>query len=312
MLHRLRAKLRKFAVLHNIYMRLKRAATGELLGMTTRSEQEYFRNYGKNLYSGRGAVVDLGCWMGSTTIPLASGLAENIAFVGTSRKIYAYDTFIWYDVMKGSVAGTDLVGKYRDGDSFLDEYRKRTSKYAPIIEIRPGDLKEIGWNDGEIEFLLVDAMKNWDLSNAIIKDFYRQLIPGTSLVLQQDFAHYFTPWIHLIHWKLRRYFEFVEEIPRSSSVVFRLVAPIPPEILDCDHSFDSFTDSDLRSAIDHSLSFVSEEKTANIYAAEVMSYIHQRRIADAANKLNEILAKGVALDDDLVVVRDLIRESSVG
>lgn len=309
MLKKLRAELRKISLLHNLYMRLKRAATGELLGMTTRAEQEYFLHYGKNLYSGQGEIVDLGCWMGSTTIPLVKGLLQNTIFAESSRKIYAYDTFIWFDVMRESVAGTNLVGKYKDGDSFLDEYKRRTSKYAASIEIRAGDLKEIGWNGDKIEFLLVDAMKNWELTSAILKDFYTQLIPGKSLVLQQDFSHYFTPWIHLVHWHLREYFEFSEDIPKSSSVVFRLQKQVPSDLLRQNYSFENFTDAELEAAINYSLSFVGEDKKANIRAAEVMSYIHQKRFDEAETKLNELLTKGITLENDLLVVQDLIRKN---
>jgi hypothetical protein len=114
--------------------------------------------------------------------------------------------------MNEAIKGTNLVGKFKEGSSFLEEYKKRTKNYSNRIEICEGDLNEVGWNGQKIEFLLVDAMKNWDLANAIIRDFYSSLIPNVSYVLHQDFAHYFTPWIHLLHWYFRDYFELNEDI----------------------------------------------------------------------------------------------------
>jgi hypothetical protein len=310
MLQKLRRRLKKIPVLHNTYMRLKRMYTGELPGMTTRSEQQYFENYGANIYTGKGEVVDLGCWLGSTTISVVKGLLKNPAFADSDKKVFAYDAFIWYESMNEPVAGTSLVGKYKEGDSFLEAYKKMTAKYASRIEIRAGDLTQIGWNgssDGNIEFLLVDAMKNWELTNAILRDFYPHLIPGESLVLQQDFAHYFTVWIHLLHWRLRDYFEFAADIPNSSSVVFRNTKKIPGELLQKEYSFADFSDEDVEAAIDYSLSFVSEDKKANIRAAKVMNFIHQERSSDAQKSLENIGDQGTAFKDDLLIVRSMIK-----
>jgi hypothetical protein len=39
----------------------------------------------------KGEIIDLGCWLGSTTISLASGLRE----LNDPGKVYAFDWFIW-------------------------------------------------------------------------------------------------------------------------------------------------------------------------------------------------------------------------
>jgi hypothetical protein len=307
MLQKLRRRLKKIPLLHNTYMRLKRMYTGELLGMTTKSEQEYFESYGADIYKGKGEVVDLGCWLGSTTISVVKGLLKNPVFADSNKKVVAYDAFIWYESMDEPVAGTDLVGKYKPGDSFLDAYKKRTEKYSSHIEIRAGDLTQLGWSGKPIEFLLVDAMKNWELTNAVLRDFYPHLISGKSLVLQQDFAHYFTVWIHLVHWKLRDYFEFETDIPNSSSVVFRNTKKIPAELLQKEYSFADFSDDDVEAAIDYSLSFVSENKKANIRAALVMNFIHQGRSSDAERFLESAGDYEPVFKDDLLIVRNMIK-----
>ena len=60
MLRTIRTRLRKVAVLHNSYMRLKRMFGSELVGMTTGTEQAWLENYGASAYRGVGEVVDLG------------------------------------------------------------------------------------------------------------------------------------------------------------------------------------------------------------------------------------------------------------
>ncbi len=103
MLRKVRERLRANRLLHSTYVRLKRAFRNELVGMTSLTEQEYLGKYGEELYQGHGEIVDLGCWLGSTTIPLVDGLLKNPRFSETSRKVFAYDLFIWFDWMNSSV-----------------------------------------------------------------------------------------------------------------------------------------------------------------------------------------------------------------
>jgi pentatricopeptide repeat protein len=287
-------------------MRLKRALNSQLLGMTSKTEQDYFTRYGREIYTGAGEVVDLGCWLGSTTIPLVEGLLKNPAFAEGSKKVFAYDLFIWFEWMNESTAGTNLSGKYKEGDNFVAEFEKRTVKYSSRIEICAGDLVRLGWNGKPIEFLLIDAMKTWELANGIVRHFYPALIPQSGMILHQDFAHHFAPWIHLLQWKFRECFEFVEEIPRSSSLVFKLTKPIPAEFLTATYSFDSFSDEEVNEAFDYSIKLVSSEKLPNVAAAKVMWYIHQKKFEKARAVWQELLAQGVPPEGHMLVVSEMI------
>src|ERR1700684_1253803 len=50
-----------------------------IFGMIAQSEIEYLRSYARADYSGSGEIVDLGCWLGATTISLSQGLEKNPA-----------------------------------------------------------------------------------------------------------------------------------------------------------------------------------------------------------------------------------------
>ena len=306
MLQSLKNKLKKSAFIHGSYMRLKRAFAGELVGMTSKTEQDYFAVYGEKTYAGKGEIVDLGCWLGSTTIPLVKGLLKNPAFIASNRKVYAYDLFVWFDWMNASTAGTRLAGKYSEGDSFVEEFRRRTKQFAPYIEIREGDLKKIGWTKAKIEFLLVDAMKNWDLANAIVRDFYPSLVPGESIILHQDYAHFFTPWIHLLQWRFRENFELAGEVPKSQSVIFRYKNKIDDELLNKNYSFETFSDAETDAAFDYSLSLVSTEKQPNVAAAKVMWFLHQNEREKAKAAFENLLARGISLEKDLLIIKEML------
>lgn len=308
MLQSLKNKLKKSAFIHGTYMRLKRAFARELVGMTSKTEQDYFAVYGEKTYSGKGEIVDLGCWLGSTTIPLVKGLLKNPAFAESNRKVYAYDLFIWFEWMNESAAGTRLAGKYKEGDNFVEEFEARTKEFARRIEIREGDLKQIGWSGENIEFLLVDAMKNWDLANAVVRDFYPSLVPGESIILHQDYAHFFTPWIHLLQWTFRESFAFAGEVPKSQSVIFRYENKIAGELLNKNYSFESFSDREVDSAFDYSLNLVSTEKLPNVAAAKVMWFLHQNEREKAKAEFENLLKRGIPLEKDLFLVKEMLEK----
>ncbi|HMS40344.1 MAG TPA: hypothetical protein PKE69_08970 [Pyrinomonadaceae bacterium] len=309
MLQELKTKLREIPFLRGAYLRLKRGLTNELVGMTSRFEQDYFAEYGEKIYVGKGEIVDLGCWLGSTTIPLVKGLLKNPAFVGSGRKVFAYDLFVWFEWMNDSTFGTDLAQKYREGDIFVEEFKLRTKDFAEHIEICAGDLREIGWTGASIEFLLIDAMKDWSLANAIVRDFYPSLVPNESVVLHQDFAHFFTPCIHLVQWLFRENFEFANEVANSPSVIFKYTSKIDGELLQKTYGYDSFSDEDVNAAFEYSMSLVSDEKLPNVAAAKVMWFLHQGKREQAKTVFENLLESGVRLEKDLINVKELLEKN---
>lgn len=276
-----------------------------LFGMTTLGEQVYFEEYAASIYSGVGAVVDLGCWLGSTTIPLARGLSKNPSAQAQSASIHAYDRFLWEEWMRidGVAPGTAL-DKYKAGDSFLNEFRKRTAPWADRIQVHAGDLCEIGWTGGSIEFLLIDAMKSWDLANAILRRFFPFLIPNKSYVLHQDFAHYYESWIHLIHYRLRDFFRLVHIVPGGGSFVFEYVKQIPDKLFTTSYDASLFSDEEVDLAFDHSMNLATDAETqAAIAASKVMHFIHLRDTAKARIELAKVVSRGFPLVRDLQIVQ---------
>jgi hypothetical protein len=66
-----------------------------IAGMLSPQELQYLYEYTKNEYSDLGEIVDLGCWLGSSTIAMATGLVENTKPQVKNRQIHAYDSSIW-------------------------------------------------------------------------------------------------------------------------------------------------------------------------------------------------------------------------
>ncbi|MBL1210356.1 hypothetical protein [Geminocystis sp. GBBB08] len=257
-----------------------------LLGMTSQEERSYVKYYAENDYTGQGEIVDLGCWLGSLTLPLILGLNNNKQVNSTDIKIHAYDLFRWKSWMNLEVIGTDLENKYQNEDSFLDSFLAQINPYEDKIKVYEGDLMTMSWNkDKPIEFLVIDAMKKWNLTNYILKKFFPSLIPNISVIHHQDFCHYRCSWIHLIMYRFKEYFEPIIYVPKGS-VMFKYIKSIPDEFLTKTYDFSDFSPSEINQAFDYSSSIVPFPAKANIMAAKIMLYIHMGDMEQAKKELH--------------------------
>src|SRR5262245_47355342 len=62
-------------------------------GMVSMDQRRYLYDYARRDFTGVGEIVDLGCWLGSSTVPLVIGLEANSRTAARERSIYAYDLF---------------------------------------------------------------------------------------------------------------------------------------------------------------------------------------------------------------------------
>ena len=276
-----------------------------VIGMIVDQERAWFRSYAANTYTGTGAVVDLGCFVGSSTIALAEGLLANGKVA--SPQVHAYDRFVWDDFLKAWWEEKAFPPARVIDDSVLPEFLHRTSRWKDYIVVHQEDLNLTRWNRAPIEFLLIDAMKSAELAQAIARAFYPYLMPGVSYVAHQDFAHFFTSWIHLLQFRLRDCFEVVADVPNSSTVVFRCLRRLTADDLNS-VPFSSTPSSEIKEAFAYSLGVVSEDKQTNIIAAKAMAYIHRGELEQAQQTLRTIPADTRSLGRGLENVRAILAE----
>lgn len=281
----------------------------DLVGMASNQERNFVRQYAAREFKGEGAIVDLGCGLGSFTLPLAIGLRENARISGREIRIHAYDLFSWQDWMNANVAGTRWAGRYNEGDDFSDAFIHQVAPVADLVAIHSGDLNEERWNPAApIEYLLIDAMKTWELSNSVTLNFFPALRPGVSMVHHQDFVHYYTPWIHLIMFRFRRYFEPLTYVP-SGSYVFAYREQLPSALLEKRYGFEDFSTEETSEAFEYSLSLLtSAAARANVFAARVMMHIHGDDWSGARADLERIRAAGIPLEGELSLVSRLLED----
>lgn len=239
-------------------------------GMVSFEERRFLRWYAEKQFTGAGQIVDLGCWLGASTLPLLEGLAQNSNPATKQRKVYAYDRFIWEGWMP--LAGFGSL--YSDGQSFVQEFRKAVASWKDSVVVQEGDLTKLAWTGNQIEFLFIDAMKSWELARAICINFFPSLIPGVSLLVQQDFNHFYESWIHLLMYRLRDYCVPLFAIPDSSSFVFRVSKAMDTAILEKACEFSTFDRNEIDAAFAYSAGLYENSRKAEVMAAKVMLYIH--------------------------------------
>jgi hypothetical protein len=278
-------------------------------GMTSMNERKFLYQYGLKNYCGFGEIADLGCWIGATTISLASGISRNEKFQPKNKKIYAYDLFIWDQSYNEHIKGSNLENKFAVGDDYQNEFLKNIELYNKIVEPKR-DIVKTGWNGNPIEFLLIDAMKTTDVTRKILDDFYPVLIPGKSLVYHQDFDHYLTPWVHILIYLHKPFFKHIHDVPGSGGTVFKVMERIPMSILDVD--FMNLDEDLVDKAFSYSLKIASKSKHNGIAAAHVMYYVYQLKTEKAFKLWTEYLWKAYELTTDFLEVKKLIDKSNLG
>jgi len=244
-------------------------------GMISKEERAFYADCASGLVGKPGVLVDLGCWMGATTLALAEGLRRRTAPGGeTQEQVIALDRFLWADWMNEMLP--HLFGDYRPGDCFLPEARRRVRRFGACVQLVQADLTQYEWDGRPIKLLLVDAMKSWALARQIACSFYPSLQPG-SLLLHQDYKHYYTSWLHLLQYRLRAYFQPVRCVPRSGTFAFASQQPLPRETVVAASAFEAIANDEVEEAFRWSLALVDGQETANVAAAHVMHYLHTQQ-----------------------------------
>jgi hypothetical protein len=244
-------------------------------GMITNEEMSFLEDYARYSYTGSGKIVDLGCWLGASTLSLARGLASNATYAGR-QAIDAFDCFEWQVWMTPIAQAFGIPKVYKPGDSFLEDTEATLRAHLTRVRLHRKDLLKLRSFAEPVEFLFVDAMKSWPLANAISRTFFPRLLPQRSLVVQQDFAHHHpvSATNHVLMWKLKDSFQPVYHVPRSCSMVYFYTKPLTRrELPKLDPA--ELTPDEVRQAWEHSLRYISRDMWPSILLCKLLFMIEQ-------------------------------------
>jgi hypothetical protein len=180
-------------------------------------------------YTGEGAIVDAGCFLGGSTLALADGLRRNLQRRRRveEKLIHTYDRFEIEDYTIDQF----FSGSAQAGESFRPLFDRNIAPYATLVEVHAGDVCSWPWQGGSIEILFIDIAKRWTVCDWITWHFFPSLIPGKSLIIQQDYLyHHWVAWLHITMEFYSDYFEYVCDTGVNSAV-FRNTRKIPEGVL---------------------------------------------------------------------------------
>ena len=199
------------------------------LGMLGLEERKLLYHLTRNIYTGEGAVVELGAFCGASTCCLAAGMRENTRAAG--HRLHSYDSFVASEPYLVNFIRTQFGKSIELNQSFVALFRRATAQFADLIEVHEGDLLETWLAEKPIEILFVDVAKTLALSGKVLTEFFAHLIPRKSIVIQQDFYHPTAFYIPVVMDFLSDHFSIIET-GRDWSVVFRLETAIPRDKLE--------------------------------------------------------------------------------
>lgn len=245
--------------------------------MTSRNEQLYLRWFVQNHFKGTGALVELGCWMGSLTRVTCDGFNANADLDIQQLDYHVYDQFAWLSYMEDTVTKLNLPfpRKLEIGEDFLPLFKHYNADITHLFTTHKADLTKEQWTGGPIELLIIDAMKDESLCNNISSRFFPALVPGTSYILQQDFMHFYESWIHVSCYRLRDYIKPVFVVPDSGSLILKVCDSPPAETLAFESSMADISAEEIEATYKWAFGLVEKKAKNVIAAAHTMAWFHR-------------------------------------
>jgi hypothetical protein len=202
------------------------AASESVPTMLMADELRLLASLTEDYWRGEGIIIDAGCFLGGSTVALASGLRANLARrrLPETPLIHSYDLFRIEDWTRGLY----FPETAQAGDSTRARFDRNVAAFAPLLRVIEGDITASEPPDEPIEILFIDIAKHWTVCDWITENLFPRLIPGRSIVVQQDYLWgESTGWLQVAMEYYSDEFEIVCDTWRNS-VAFRLVKPFAP------------------------------------------------------------------------------------
>lgn len=165
--------------------------------MLTRDEMRYY-HYITGFYTGRGAVVEIGPWIGSSTYNIVGGLMNNPAFTADQR-LYVYDDFVWRSSwMDKWLAGTGIP-VLQNHTSFMPLFHRMTEKFSTHIQAQAMKLMDAGdnsdvpwfdWDKGPVEICFIDCGRALKMNETWYEALQPYFIPDRTIIVMQDWQNF--------------------------------------------------------------------------------------------------------------------------
>jgi hypothetical protein len=205
----------------------------------------------------------------------------------------------------------DYFADRRIGASFRPAYDAQIAPWSKHVEVREGDACEWGWSGEPIELLFLDMVKMWQLNDLVLEQFLPCLIPGQSVIVQQDYLWGYAPWIHMTMELLAPCVTILDSM-RNGSVAYLLTAPVPAELIGAKLR-DVLSPERKRALMDSAVNRWQGEERGLVELARVMLIAELEDLASARKEYDSVLARYAGVERvetcGKYMVRHLLEES---
>jgi hypothetical protein len=199
--------------------------------MVSEAERQLLYYIASEYFTDSGHIFDTGCFLGGSTLALGYGLQAWQARHGRAptHRIHAYDLFLVYPWMFLQHLSQD---EFKSGDTLLPKFERMIEPIREYVDVHPGDIRTLPHPPGPIEILFIDLAKSPELSDYVVREFFPALIPGRSLVIQQDYMYHFAEagWLHVTMEFYAPYFRKLTDTTENS-VAWLYETEIPATVL---------------------------------------------------------------------------------
>jgi hypothetical protein len=88
-----------------------------------------------------------------------------------------------------------------------------------------------GLPDAPVEILFIDGAKSWRGVRHLMRTLAEGFLPRKTLLVCQDFKYWGPYWVPIFVMTIRDHIEPVHDVLSASTVSFRLIKPVSPDVL---------------------------------------------------------------------------------
>jgi hypothetical protein len=249
-----------------------------------------------------GAIVDAGCFLGGSSSALLAGLRDRPE-PWTGPELASYDLF--------KVEAYELTRWFSHlpsvqvDDSFRPYYDRLMAPYHGVPHrVLEGDITTIGWTGEPIQLFFVDVLKAPFVNRAVQREFYPHLVPGESIMIQQDYGYGAHPYIHIGVELMGDSVRHVDLMPHGSHV-FAVERALPPEAIEVDPHRDLSFDEQCR-LMDRAIGRWTGDTRGYLELAKATLIFDHVGAADALDYVEDVRSRygGVGIHQCADITRD--------
>jgi hypothetical protein len=203
--------------------------------MLSKTERKLLYGLARDYAHGDAAIVDGGSFLGGSTAALLAGVRDR-------RETWSGPPIASYDLFRvEAYTLRKFFPNQEVGESFRPQYDAHVARFDVPLVVYEGDITGIGWSGEPIDVLFLDVLKSPEITDAVFRDFFSSLVPGRSVIVHQDYAAHYTPWVPIMVELMRDSLTLVDWMEWGSHV-FLLEGDVPAELgvssLDLDTRFE--------------------------------------------------------------------------